>query len=106
MLESSDSVQRNEGGQGDQGRQPDSRRKCVAGTVAHQSILIAFHLSLSQDWRYAFYASVLVETGLAQLMTYGQWSMCADCVCSTASGCVFVMAMVRFGVKRAIGHVS
>ena len=40
-LESSDPVQRNEGDQGDPGRQPDSRRKCVAGTVAHQSVLIA-----------------------------------------------------------------
>ena len=65
-LESSDSVQRNEGGQGDLGRQPGSPRKSVASTVAHQSVLIAFHLSLSQDWRYTFSASVLVETGLAQ----------------------------------------
>ena len=45
-LESSDSVQRNEGGQGYLGRQPGSPKKSVAGTVAHQSVLIAFHLSL------------------------------------------------------------
>ena len=38
----------------------------MASTVAHQSVLITFHLSLSQDWRYAFSASVFVETGLAQ----------------------------------------
>ena len=38
----------------------------MAGTAAHQSVLIAFHLSLSQDWWYAFSASVLVETGIAQ----------------------------------------
>ena len=38
----------------------------MAGTVAHQSVLIAFHLSLRQDWWYTFSASVLVETGLAQ----------------------------------------
>ena len=44
-LKSSDSLQHNEGGQVDPGRQPDNRRKCVTGTVAHQSVLIAFHLS-------------------------------------------------------------
>ena len=33
-LESSDSAQRNAGGQGDPGRQPDSQRKCVAGTTS------------------------------------------------------------------------
>ena len=44
-LESSDSEQRVEGGQGDPGRQQDNRRKHVASTVAHQSTLIAFHLS-------------------------------------------------------------
>ena len=44
-LESSDSVQHDKGPGGP--GQPESRRKCVAGTVAHQSILIAFHLSLS-----------------------------------------------------------
>ena len=38
-------------------RQPDSRRKCVASTVALQSVLIAFHLSLRQDWWYSFSAS-------------------------------------------------
>ena len=35
-----------------------------------------------------------------------QWSMRADYVCSVAGDCVFVMAMVRFDVKNAIGHVS
>ena len=35
--------------QGDAGRLPDSRKKCVAGTVAHQSVLIAFHISFGQD---------------------------------------------------------
>ena len=35
-----------------------------------------------------------------------QSSMCADCVCSVTAECVFVMAMVRFCVKNAIGHVS
>ena len=49
-------------GQGDLGRQLDSRRKWVAGTVAHQSVLIAFHISLGQEWWYALSASVLVET--------------------------------------------
>ena len=43
-LESSDSVQRNEWDQGDPERQPDSRWKCVAATLAHQSTLIAFQL--------------------------------------------------------------
>ena len=32
--------------------------------------------------------------------------MCADCVCSVAGDCVLVMAIVRFDVKNAIGHVS
>ena len=41
--------------------------------------------------------------------------MCADCVCSVAGDCLFVMAMVDclfvmamvwFGVKNAIGRVS
>ena len=41
-LETSDSVQQNEG---DQGSQEDSRRKSVASTVAHQSDLCDFHLS-------------------------------------------------------------
>ena len=53
-------------GTGDPGGQPDSRRKCVASTVAHQSVLIFFHHSLSLDWWCVFSASVLVETGLAQ----------------------------------------
>ena len=57
------------GGLWDPGRQPDNRRKCVAGAVAHQSVLIAVHLSLGQDWWYTFSASVLVETGLAQSAT-------------------------------------
>ena len=53
----------------DPGRQPDSRRKCVANIVAHQPVLIAFHLSLSQDWWYAFSASLLVETSHAPVAT-------------------------------------
>ena len=67
-LESSDSVQHNEGdqGAGDPGQQPDNRRKCVASTVAHQSVLVSFHLSLSQDSCHASSSSVLDETGLAQ----------------------------------------
>ena len=39
------------------------------------------------------------------LGSYRKWSMCADCVCSAAGDCVFGMAMVRFCVKNAIGHV-
>ena len=35
-----------------------------------------------------------------------KWSMCADCVCSVADDCEFVMAMVRYDVKNAIGHVN
>ena len=53
-------------GHGDPGRQPDSRRKCVAGTVVHQSVQIAFRLSVSLDWWCEFSASVLVETSLTQ----------------------------------------
>ena len=45
-LESSDSVQQNEGSQG---RQEDNRRKSVAGTVTHQSHLSDFHFSLGRD---------------------------------------------------------
>ena len=32
--------------------------------------------------------------------------MCADCVCSVAGDCVLMIAIVRFDVKNAIGHVS
>ena len=39
FLESSDSVQRNEGGQGDPGRQPDSQRKCVLYTQGEDEML-------------------------------------------------------------------
>ena len=35
-------------------------------TVAHQSVLIAFHLSSILDWQCAFSSSDLVETGIAQ----------------------------------------
>ena len=38
----------------------------MAGTVPHQSVLIASLISLGQDWWYAFSATVLVETGHAQ----------------------------------------
>ena len=34
------------------------RRKSLAGTAAHQSVLTSFHLSLSQDWWYAFFFSL------------------------------------------------
>ena len=51
LLESSDSAQRNEGCQG---IQEDNRRKSVAGTVAHQSDLIDFHLLWSGSVMYTF----------------------------------------------------
>ena len=73
LLESSDSVQHNKGGQGDPGRHPDSPKKCVASSVAHQSVLIAIHISLGLDWWYAFSASVLVETGLGNLSSRNFW---------------------------------
>ena len=38
----------------------------MASTVAHQSVLIAFHLSLSLEWWRVFSASVLVETRITQ----------------------------------------
>ena len=68
-LESSFSVQRIEGGQGYPGRtrkttgQPDE----ACGRYRSSSVLPdRFPPVLSQDWWYAFSASVLIKTGLAQ----------------------------------------
>ena len=67
-LESSDSVQRIEGGQGDPGRtrkttgQPEEACGGYRRSPVHHDRFPSF---LSQDWWYAFSASVLVETGLA-----------------------------------------
>ena len=63
-LESSDSVQRIEGGQGiQQGRQPDNRREACGRYRSSSVHPDRFPPFLSQDWWYAFSASVLVEIG-------------------------------------------
>ena len=72
-LESSDSEQRVEGCQENPGRTKGTTgkpRKRVASAVAHQSTLIAFHLSL--DKLGGTYFPVFVETGLARSRMFSE----------------------------------